>query len=114
MVIWKKKFYLGKKHTGKTQWEHFGTFETSLMVLSIASVKLYVTKLCVFKSILPKIIRLPPMCNINDSTKFEDNQSKQSGLRVHTSFKNGWRPSWKQDGRCKFFKTDQENLKMIS
>ena len=27
---------------------------------------------------------------------------KQSGFRVHTSFKNGWWPSWKQDdGRKK-------------
>ena len=30
------------------------------------------------------------MSNINDCTKFEDNWSKQSGLRVHTSFKNRW------------------------
>ena len=60
------------------------------------------------------------MSNINNCTKFEDNLSKQSGL---TSFKNGWRPSWKQDGEhknlfSKFFlldiETNSENLKMIS
>ena len=48
----------------------------------------------VFKLILNKIIRLLPKSNINDYTKFEDNQSKQSGLRAHTCFKNGWRSSW--------------------
>ena len=41
------------------------------------------------------------MSNINDCTKFEDNQSKQSGLRVQTSVKNRWRQSWKQDGGFK-------------
>ena len=29
------------------------------------------------------------MDNINEFTKFEDNRSKQSGLRVHTSLKMG-------------------------
>ena len=60
---------MSEQHTGNI----FKTFEASLMVLSIASVKLS------FKSILPKINRLPPMSNINDCTKFEDNCLKHSG-----------------------------------
>ena len=43
------------------------------------------------------------MSNINDCTKFADNWSKQSGLRVYTSFKTGWQPFWKQDGGRKTF-----------
>ena len=45
----------------------------------------------VFKLILPKINRLLPMSNIIDCTKFKDNQSKQSELTAHTSFKNSIR-----------------------
>ena len=56
--------------------KHGNTFETSevsLVELSITSVN-----------------RRPPTSNINDYTKIEDNRSQQSGLREHTSFKNGW------------------------
>ena len=55
----------------------FETIETSLVVLSIESVKLCFTKLP-----LPKIYRVHPMSNINDCTKFEDNRPNQSELRA--------------------------------
>ena len=96
-----------EKHNGNT----FETFEASLVVLSISKVSFYKSAsggaMCLNKFCLDSINRLPPRNSINDCTNFEDNRSKQSGLRLHTSFKNGWRPSWKQDGGCKiiFFKS---------
>ena len=65
---------MSEKHNGSI----FATFDASLVVLSIASLKLCFTKLPLaamfLKSILPKGNRLPSRNNINDCTKFEDNR----------------------------------------
>ena len=60
------------------------------------------------------------MSNINDYTKLEDNRLKQSGLRAHTSFKNGWHLGNKMAEIIFFFfskidsEMNKENLKMKS
>ena len=53
----------------------FETFEATFVILSITSVKL-----CFTKSPL-KINRLPPMSNINDCTKFQENQLKMVDVK---------------------------------
>ena len=91
-----------EKHNGNI----FETFEARLVVLSITLVKLHFTKsplAAMFLINFAQINRVPLISNINDCTKFEDNRLKQSGLRAHTSFKTGWQPSLKQDGRHKIF-----------
>ena len=86
-IIWQKNILCGIKHVGEEQNGNiFETFKASFVVLSIASVVVY--KITsgghVFKSILANINRFPLISSIIS--------------RAHTSFRNRWRPSYKQDG----------------
>ena len=69
------KCYICDKTCQKHDRNIFETFKASLVVLSIASVKLHVKKLPLgpcFQSILPKINRVPLISNINYCIKFQD------------------------------------------
>ena len=82
-TIWDKNM---KKHNGNI----FETFKASIVVLFMVNLQFTKSPLAViFSSILPKVIRILPMSNINDCTKFKDNWSMEYGVRVQTSYKNG-------------------------
>ena len=83
-----KHFKRSKIHAMNTLETHLRHFEQAFWYLpKISKVAFYKTPSGghLDLSIWPKINRLPPLSDLKDCAKFENNHTKQSGLRVSAS-----------------------------